>query len=122
MPAITIRKATLEDLPRVIELIYLGAAAGPLPVPPAPLPAGFVRALERFEANPDAAVMVAELDGTVVGTFSLTFLANLSNGGRDVAQIESVHVARRSVAITSAKRCFVGRSRRQKRVAVSAYS
>ena len=93
MPAIAIRNATRADLPRVIELIYLGAAAGPLPVPPAPLADGFIRAFERFESNSDAAVMVAELDGEVVGTFSLTFLANLSNGGRDVAQIESVHVA-----------------------------
>ena len=63
--------------------------------------------------------MVAEVDGAVVGTFSLTFLANLSNGGREVAQIESVHVAaslrgqrigeamlRWAIAASRARGCF----------------
>jgi GNAT superfamily N-acetyltransferase len=93
VPAIAIREATRDDLHRVIELIQLGAAAGPLPPPTAPLAEAYVRAFERFRANPEAMVMVAECGGQVVGTFSLTFLANLSNGGRDLAQIESVHVA-----------------------------
>ena len=74
-------------------MIQLGAAGGPLEVPPSPLPASYERAFAKFESEPDAMLMVAEVDGVVVGTFTLTILANLSNGARDVAQIESVHVA-----------------------------
>jgi GNAT superfamily N-acetyltransferase len=38
-------------------------------------------------------LMVAELDGEVVGTFQLSVIPHLSHVGRPVAQLESVHVA-----------------------------
>ena len=90
---VLIREATRADLPRIVELIQLGAVGGPLPVPEGPLSQTVEAAFARFAASADAMVMVAEVDGVVVGTFSLTFLPNLSNGGREVAQIESVLVA-----------------------------
>ncbi len=93
MGDLTIRPAQSGDVFRVVELIHLGAAGKPRPVPPEPLPDGYHRALARFQDYPGAAVMVAEQDGQVVGTFSLMVLPNISNEGRPVAQIESVHVA-----------------------------
>lgn len=90
---VLVREATRADRARVVELIHLGAVGGPVgPAPSAATPE-YERAFAHFEASPDAMVMVAVVDGEVVGTFSLTILPNLSNGGRDVAQIESVHVA-----------------------------
>ena len=37
---------------------------------------------------------VADLDGVVVGTFHLTFIRQISNRGRLIAQVESVKVDR----------------------------
>ena len=90
---LVIRAAREGDLHRVVELIHLGAfsASGENPGPP--LPDGYRRAFAEIEADPNAMLMVAESAGEVVGTFSLAFIPNISNGGGRVAQIESVHVA-----------------------------
>ena len=77
----------------MVELIHLGAA-GPSPEEPAqPLARSYYEAFAAIQAHPSCAAYVAELDGLVVGTFQLAVLPNLSNGGRPLAQIESVHVA-----------------------------
>ncbi|MCU0683410.1 MAG: GNAT family N-acetyltransferase [Polyangiaceae bacterium] len=93
-PTICVRPATESDLPRVIELIALGNVAGTQTEQlTSPLPESYVRALRAIKATPGLEVYVAELEGEVIGTFQLSTLPNLSNGGRPVAQLESVHVA-----------------------------
>jgi ribosomal protein S18 acetylase RimI-like enzyme len=119
LPSVVVREATRDDLLRVVELIHLGAVGGPAGPAPIELTPAYLRAFARFDASEDATVMVAEVEGVVVGTFSLTILPNLSNGGRDVAQIESVHVAesmrgrgvgeamlRRAIAESKSRGCF----------------
>jgi GNAT superfamily N-acetyltransferase len=57
-----------------------------------------------MEGDPNNCVYVAELQGSVVGTFQLTFIRQLSHRGCLVAQVESVHVhsQRRSGGIGTA--------------------
>ncbi|MGE0601673.1 MAG: N-acetyltransferase family protein [Dehalococcoidia bacterium] len=88
-----IRHATEADLPRIIELIHMGAVRGKsLEELGPPLPERYYAAFRRFADFPEAAVMVAELNGEVVGTFQFHLLPSLS-GGHPVAEVESVHVA-----------------------------
>jgi GNAT superfamily N-acetyltransferase len=78
-----------------VELIHLGS------VDPAdsherlgfPLAPGYLAAFREIEASADKLVVVAELEGVVVGTFQFAAIPNLSNVGGRVAQVESVHVA-----------------------------
>jgi GNAT superfamily N-acetyltransferase len=91
---VTIRPATEADLPSVIELIHLGAVGGrgTEQLGP-PLPQGYHEAIRSFSRFPEAKVMVAELDGQVVGTLQFHLLPSLAGGGLPTAEVEGVHVA-----------------------------
>ncbi|MFE5341265.1 GNAT family N-acetyltransferase [Isoptericola sp. NPDC056578] len=87
--AVTFRLATRDDLPRVVELIADDAVAasrtgvfGPAHV------AGF----EAVEASPNDELVVAELDGAVVGVMQLTFVPGLSRNGATRLLVEAVRV------------------------------
>ncbi|MBK9544548.1 MAG: GNAT family N-acetyltransferase [Dehalococcoidia bacterium] len=88
-----IRRAAEADLPGIIALIHLGALGGQgaEELGP-PLPEAYYRAFREFSRYPEAKVLVAELDGHVVGTFQFHILPNLSNRARPTAEVESVHV------------------------------
>ena len=78
-----------------------------------PSPTGKLpRGLWEIELDPNAMLMVAASGGEVVGTFSLVFIPNISNGGARVAQIESVHVQKRGADRASARGCCSGRSQK----------
>jgi GNAT superfamily N-acetyltransferase len=91
---VTIRPATEADLPRVMELIHLGAVggSGAEQLGP-PLPQGYYGAFRSFSRFPEAKVMVAEWDGQVVGTLQFHLLPSLAGGGLPTAEVEGVHVA-----------------------------
>ena len=82
------------DLPRIVQLIHLGAVDGKggEELGP-PLPLAYYDAFRSFERFPEAKVLVAELDGAVVGTFQFHLLPSLSNQALPTAEVESVHVA-----------------------------
>lgn len=52
-----------------------------------------MQAFETIDSEPNHLLMVAEQDGTIVGTFHLTFLTYLAAAGHPDAQIEAIHVA-----------------------------
>ena len=94
--AITIREARREDVPRIAELIMLGAAVASLS--PGEIAAEardpvYLDAFERVAASPDSTLFAAERDGHVIGTFQLTVIPGLAARGRSRAKVESVHVA-----------------------------
>lgn len=93
METVVIRLARTEDLPAIAELYAkdeLAAQKGDFSK------ADLRPALADIEADPNNHVFVAEVDGQVVGTFQLTFIRQLSNGGAWVAQVESVLVDARN--------------------------
>jgi hypothetical protein len=100
---VTIRRAIEPGLPRIVELIHLGAWGDSAEQPGPPLPAAYLEAFRAIHANPATALMVAELEGEVVGTFQFAVLRGLSHVGRPVAQVESVHVAKVHRAAASAR-------------------
>jgi GNAT superfamily N-acetyltransferase len=89
---LVIRPASEADLERVVELLTLGAPPGGR-VPdedPGDL-APSRRALREIESG-DGDLLVAELDGRVVGVYQLIVFRHLQARGGRCAEIESVHV------------------------------
>lgn len=92
-PAVDIVPASDADLPRIVELIDRGAVGRDPDAPVSPVTPQHHAAFRAIRETPGFELYVTRVDGKVVGTFSLAILPNISNGGRPVAQIESVHVA-----------------------------
>ena len=98
--AVNVRKARREDLPAIVELfdqdeVYRDAS-------PPSSQEGVISAFEVIASDPNNHVFVAEIAdptsaeaaiaGSVVGTFQLTLIRQLTFGGCLVAQVESVFV------------------------------
>jgi GNAT superfamily N-acetyltransferase len=84
-----VRVAARDDVPRLIELLRLGAL-----VPTkedAALLHDYAVALDEINAGPGA-VLVAELDGVVVGMLQVIVFRHLQERGRLCAELESMHV------------------------------
>jgi GNAT superfamily N-acetyltransferase len=90
---IQIRKATVDDVDRIVRLSNAGGPSGSRSVLPEKLPQAYYDAFAKIDSSPDNELMVAELDHVVVGTFQLTYLTYLAAAGQEDAQVESVHVA-----------------------------
>jgi len=92
MKNIIFREATIDDLPDIVRMLaddFLGAQRERYENP---LPESYVRAFEEIDADANNRLMVAEIDGKVVGTLQLTFTPSLSYRGGKRATVESVRV------------------------------
>jgi GNAT superfamily N-acetyltransferase len=90
------RAARREDLAAIVVLYaddILGAARETLPAPGGELPAAYVTAFAAIDGDANNRLIVAELDGVVVGSCQLTLIWQLSHGGARVMQVEAVRVA-----------------------------
>jgi len=88
-----IRRATTGDVPRIIELIVDGAAAGATSDELPPTAPEYLEAFHRIDANPAQTLVVADDAGAVIGTLLFTAIQQIAHGGRPVAMVENVHVA-----------------------------
>ncbi len=88
-----IRRAVREDLPAVVALLADDPLAEHRETAGEPLPEGYYDAFEEIEADPNQYLLVADIDGRIVGTLQLSILPNLTYGGRRRAQIEGVRIA-----------------------------
>jgi GNAT superfamily N-acetyltransferase len=92
------RVATRADVPAILALLAddeISRSRGyPVPSVSEAADAALWRAFEAIDADPRNELIVAELDGTVVGTCQLTFTPSLSRGGSERMTIEAVRVSR----------------------------
>ena len=88
---LVIRDATEADLGRLAELMNLGRVAGRVPRETPGDIAPYVLALHDIYDG-DGRVLVAQLDGEVVGVCQLVVFRHLQARGGRCAEIESVHV------------------------------
>ena len=58
-----------------------------------PLPAAYYEGYEEITRDPNNRLLIAEIDGAIVGTLQLTFIRGLSRKAARRAQIEAVRVA-----------------------------
>ena len=85
-----VRRAVRDDVPALVALLaddVLGAARESADLAP------YERAFAAVDADPAHLLVVAEVDGEVVGTLQLTVLPGLSRQGALRAQVEGVRVA-----------------------------
>ncbi|HLF74063.1 MAG TPA: GNAT family N-acetyltransferase [Anaerolineales bacterium] len=89
---ITFRTARRADLPSIVRMLADDELGGRRERYADPLPETYYAAFEQIELDPNHALIVAELNGEVVGTLHLMFLPSISFQGGLRAQVESVRV------------------------------
>jgi GNAT superfamily N-acetyltransferase len=87
------RRARRQDVPAIVGLL----ASDPLGATretsgSGELPEAYWQAFEAVDSDSRQLLVVAELDGRVVGTLQLTFIPSLTYRGGERAQIEAVRV------------------------------
>jgi GNAT superfamily N-acetyltransferase len=90
---ITFRRATRADVPAILALLAddeLGAARE---VVTEEVDTAYWSAFEAIDADPRNELIVADREGTVVGTCQLTFTPSLSRRGAERMTIEAVRVS-----------------------------
>jgi len=92
MTAITIRRARRADVERIVTMLADDALGRARERIETPLPASYVQAFARLDADPNITLMVAEEGGLVIGCLQLCILPGLSSQGASRALIEDVRV------------------------------
>lgn len=91
---LVIREAVVEDVDAIVRLVNAGGPDGKARAElPTELPPTYRETFAKIARDPNASLVVATLDGAVVGTYHVTYLTYLHAAGRQDAQIEAVHVA-----------------------------
>ena len=88
------RRATREDLPRIVALIaedQIGQTREDFSLP---LGDAYVEAFAAIQRDDNQVLAVAERDGVVIGCLQITFIPGISRKGMWRGNIESVRVAK----------------------------
>lgn len=89
---LTLRQADLQDLSEIVRLLaddFLGQKREQYEDP---LPEIYIAAFREIKADPKNELIVAEMDGQVVGTLQIIFTPSISFCGGKRATVESVRV------------------------------
>lgn len=86
------RTARRGDLPAIVHLLAGDDLGSQREKDEEPLPDSYHEAFGKVDRDPNHELIVAELDGRVIGTLHLMFLPSISFQGGLRAQIESVRV------------------------------
>ncbi len=93
MPATpTVRLATAEDLPRLIELLAQLSLEAPREELAPPPPESYQRAFEQIASDPRQQLFVLEAAGRIVGSACLVIVPNITHEGRPYGLVENVVV------------------------------
>jgi len=95
MSELTYRLAKREDLPTIVKMLAEDDLGSQREKYEEPLPNSYLKAFEQIEKDENHELIVAELDGEVVGTLHLIYIPSISFQGGLRAQIESVRVDRK---------------------------
>jgi GNAT superfamily N-acetyltransferase len=90
--SILFRAATSADLTAIVHMLADDDLGRQRERDEVPLPNSYRQAFEAIDSNPNHELIVAELDGQIIGTLHLIFLPSLSYQGRLRAQVEAVRV------------------------------
>jgi len=91
LQGLTARRALRADLPRLLELLADDTLGKNREGVGSDDPA-YIRAFDVIDRDPNQSLLVAELDGRVVGMLQITFIPGLSRRGAWRAHIDAVRV------------------------------
>lgn len=86
------RAATRDDLPALVRLLADDMLGESRERPSDPLPESYGAAFDAIERDPNNELIVADMNGKVVGMLQLTFIPGISRQGSWRALIEAVRV------------------------------
>ena len=89
---ITFRLAQRSDVPSIVRMLADDELGSQREKYVEPLPVSYYTAFERIDGDANQELIVAELNGAVIGTLQLMFLPSISFQGGLRAQVESVRV------------------------------
>jgi len=92
IPGLSFRRATHGDLPDMVRLLADDPLGAKRERCESPLPPSYSQAFEAITADANNELVVAELDGAVIGMLQLTFIPYLTYQGGWRALIEGVRV------------------------------
>lgn len=92
---IIFRQATRADLLAIVRMLADDDLGSQREKFEASLPQSYYSAFEQINSDPNHELIVAELNGEVIGTLHLMFLPSISYQGGLRAQVESVRVDKR---------------------------
>ena len=100
-PVVTLRDARREEVAAIVAMLADDMLGGTRDQVADPLPDAYYKAFDAIAASRDNCLLIAELDGEVVGTLQLTFIPGLSKLGAQKMLVEAVRVvsARRGTGI-----------------------
>jgi len=90
--SLEMRQATTGDIPVIVRMLaddFLGRQREDTSLP---LNENYVQAFREIDADPNNELIVAELDGEIVGTLQLVITPSLSYKGSKRSMVESVRV------------------------------
>ena len=94
MKDITIRIATINDLPAIVKLIADDNIVGKREEYREPLPEKYLDAFEIIDAEPNNDLIVVESSNKILGTLQITYIPYIINKGEWRAVIEAVMVSK----------------------------
>lgn len=91
-PELEFRAARPADLPAMVRMLADDVLGASRERPSDPLPESYGKAFDAIERDPNNELIVAEMNGKVVGMLQLTFIPGISRQGSWRALIEAVRV------------------------------
>jgi GNAT superfamily N-acetyltransferase len=93
--SVLFRLATRADLPSIVRMLADDELGSQRERAETPLPESYYFAFEQINKDPNHELIVADLNGEVIGTLHLMFLPSISFQGGLRAQVESVRIDKR---------------------------
>ena len=93
MTRLHMRDATIDDLPAIVAMLADDIKGATREDASLPLDPGYLAAFAAIAAAPGMRLVVAELDGRVVGTVQIAVLPGLSRKGASRGYLEAVRIA-----------------------------
>ena len=91
--SVTLREARRIEVPAIVAMLADDMLGGSREVTSEPLPESYYKAFDALARDPNNRLLIAELEGEIVGTLQITFIHGLSRQGAKRALLEAVRVA-----------------------------
>lgn len=92
MSALIFRRATRDDLGFIVQSIFEDSVVPTADDPANPHDPLYLAAFDAIARDDNQRLMIAELEGVLVGTIQLTFIPGIANRGLWRGLVEAVHI------------------------------